>query len=630
MTERPPAAPDEGLPDRIVRLLRRNLPLALLDAAIPFGAYLIPLVLRFNGSVPPAYWENFLAFVPIAAVVHVLANGFFGLYGQMWRYAGIEEARRLVLAGAMAGTLIVVAATQAWAMVGIRPLPMSVVLLGAMLSLIAFGVVRFQTRLFAFRRRSFAGARTRVLVMGAGDAGAMLLRDLLRNNSVGLEPVGLIDDDPRKVGLSLNGVPVLGSRSQVPPLVRRMNIDQVLLAIPSATGELVRDVSALCEEAEVSLRVLPSVRETVNRPITAADIRDLSIDDLLGRQQVETDLEAVGRLLRDRRVLITGAGGSIGSEITRQVAAFEPSALILLDHDETHLHDTLSDLDPEVPAEYVLADIRDRARVFTVFARERPDVVFHAAAHKHVPLLETHPQEALLTNMIGTANVADAAVATGTSRFVLISTDKVIRPTNVMGASKRLAEHIVRSLDGKGCVFCAVRFGNVLGSRGSVIPTFLRQIRRGGPITVTDPSMSRYFMSTQEAVLLVLQASALSRGGEVFTLDMGEPINILDLARRLIRLAGRVPYRDIDITITGPRAGEKLAEEVRDEGEEQMPSSHPSIVVSGPPLHDRAALRRALQELEALAGEARIEELAARMKELATHTRELVPAGERA
>jgi len=628
VTSKPTTAPKEGLPDRIVGLLRRNLPLALLDASIPFGAYLIPLVLRFNGSVPPAYWANFRAFVPIAAVIHVATNGFFGLYGQMWRYASVEEARRVVLAGAMAGTLVVLAATQAWAAIGTRPLPMSVVVLGATLSLIAFGVVRFQTRLFAFRRRFVPGDRTPVLVVGAGDAGAMLLKDLLRNHSLGLDAVGFIDDDHRKIGRSLNGVPVFGGRGQIPRLVQRMGIGQVLLAIPSAKGELVRDVAALCEEAGVSLRVLPSVSETVNRQVTAADIRELRIEDLLGRQQVETDLEAVAGFLRDRRVLITGAGGSIGSEIAHQVAAFGPSALILLDHDETHLHDTLTDLDPDVPAEYVLADIRDRARIFTLFARERPDVVFHAAAHKHVPILETHPHEALSTNMIGTANVADAAVAAGSRHFVLISTDKAIRPTSVMGASKRLAEHLVRTLDGKGCVFCAVRFGNVLGSRGSVVPTFLRQIARGGPITVTDPSMSRYFMSTQEAVQLVLQAAALSRGGEVFTLDMGEPINILDLARRLIRLAGRVPYRDIDITIVGPRPGEKLVEEVRDGEEEQMPSAHPSIAVSRPPLHDRATLRRALHELETLAVEGRMDELSARMKALSARARDFVSVGE--
>ena len=605
-----------SLPDRIVGHLRRNLPLIVIDASVPLAAYLVPLVLRFNGKVPEAYWNNFRAFIPIAIVVHVLTNAFFGLYGPMWRYASVDEARRVVYAGAMAGVLVVVAATQAWISVGVRPLPMSVVILGAVLSLIAFGVIRFQTRLFAFQRRSVSQGGARVLIMGAGEAGAAILKDLNRNRSARLVPVGFIDDDPRKVGRSLSGLVVLGRRDAIPAIAQRLGVDQVLLAIPSAPSDVVRDVAALCERAEISLRILPSPLVTMNRPVTAADIRELRIEDLLGRQQVQTDLDAVASIVHGRRVMITGAGGSIGSELTRQTARLEPSSLILVDHDETHLHDTLTDLDPAVPATCVLADIRDRERVFSLFAAHRPEVVFHAAAHKHVPLLETHPQEALQTNLIGTANVADAALASGATRFVLISTDKAINPTSVMGASKRIAEQLVRSLDGRGCVFCAVRFGNVLGSRGSVVPTFLRQIARGGPVTVTDASMLRYFMSTQEAVQLVLQASALSKGGEVFTLDMGEPVNILDLARRLVRMAGLVPDRDVPIVITGPRPGEKLVEEIRDHEEEQVPSAHPSIAVSRPPLLDPGALRRALQELESLASEGLLAEMGERIKAL--------------
>jgi len=327
-------------------------------------------------------------------------------------------------------------------------------------------------------------------------------------------------------------------------------------------------------------------------------------------------MEAVGAIIRGRRVLVSGAGGSIGSEITRQVASFEPASLILLDHDETHLHDLLSELDARQPVELALTDIRDQDGIFSVFTRYRPDVVFHAAAHKHVDVMEVHPEEALRTNIIGTANLTDAAVATGVERFVLISTDKAVRPKSVMGASKWFAEQIVRSVDG-GCVFCAVRFGNVLGSRGSVIPTFLRQIERGGPVTVTHRDMARYFMSIPEAVLLVMQAAALSRGGEVFTLDMGDPVNIVELARRLIRLSGRVPGRDIPIDFIGIRPGEKLVEDVVDPADESVPSDHPSIVVSKPPQPDRPLLRQAMRELERLAQAGQGNELAARMKSLA-------------
>jgi FlaA1/EpsC-like NDP-sugar epimerase len=400
----------------------------------------------------------------------------------------------------------------------------------------------------------------------------------------------------------------------------------VLLAIPSAHAEVIREVAELCQSAQVTLKVVPSVREIVGGRVTAGDIRDLRLEDLLGRKQIETDLEAVRSILHGRRVLVTGGGGSIGSEIARQVATFGPSALCLVDHDETHLHDALADLDPACGAEAVLADIRNQDRVLAVFMRFRPEVVFHAAAHKHVPLLETHPEEALHTNVMGTANVADAAVATGVSRFVLISTDKAIRPASVMGASKWFSEQIVRSLQGGGCTFCAVRFGNVLGSRGSVVPTFLRQIARGGPVTVTDPSMSRYFMTVQEAVQLVLQAAALSLGGEVFTLDMGEPKGILDLAEKVILLSGRVPQQDVKIAIVGQRPGEKLAEDVIESAEEQIPSEHPSIIISRPPVPDPAVLRQALWEQEALAREGLAEELALRMKSVTTGPLQVVAA----
>ncbi len=609
-----PARGEVGWPARIVTALRREYQLGLLDLAVVFVAYLAPLVLRFDGSVPRAYWRNFWALVPIIAVLHLLANYVFGLYGQMWQYASVEEARRVVLSGVTGGGLVV--AASAWAGGSLRLLPMSVVLLGCTLSFIGFGALRFQSRLFGFHRRSVKDPPARVLMVGAGDAAATVVRDILRDPSLGLQPVGIVDDDPRKVGRALHGVQVLGNRAAVPRLVERLRVDQVLLAIPSATAGLVRDMAALCEEAEVTLRVLPSVRDLVGGRVTARDIRDLAIEDLLGRRQVETDLEAVRALLRGRRVLVTGAGGSIGGEIAKQVARFEPAAMLLLDHDETHLHDLLTDLDGAGPAEAVLADVRDRGRMLSLLTSLRPDVVFHAAAHKHVPVLEAHPEEALLTNVIGTANVVDASVVAGVKRFVLVSTDKAVRPAGVMGASKWFAEQVVRSLDG-GSVFCAVRFGNVLGSRGSVIPTFLRQIARGGPVTVTDPSMARYFMSVDESVQLVLQAAALSAGGEVFTLEMGEPINILELARRLIRLSGRVPDRDIPISVVGARPGEKVVEDIVDAEEESLPSSHPSILVSRPAVPDRAALRGAIRELEVLAREGRSQELAERMKRLA-------------
>jgi FlaA1/EpsC-like NDP-sugar epimerase len=614
--------PKPPLATSIVRRLRRDTPLALLDASIVFAAYLVALVLRFDGRVPHLYWRHFRLFVLSAVVVYLLAHTIFGLYGRMWRYASVQEARQLVLASVLAGA-VVVGLSQALGRT-IRLIPLSAMILGATLSLMGFGAIRFQSRLFGFRRRTSGEQdHSRVLLVGAGRAGAMVLKDILAHPSVGLRPVGVVDDDRRKIGRTLFGVPVLGTRGLIPVIVDRLQVDQVLLAISSATSDTVQNIAALCQEAKVPLKILPSVREIVGGRVTVRDIRDLRIEDLLGRQQVETDLDAVRAIIQGRRVLVTGGGGSIGSEIARQVADFDPSALLLLDHDETHLHEALADLDG---AEGSLVDVRDADRIFYTFLRYRPQVVFHAAAHKHVPVLETSPEEAVLTNILGTANLTDAALATGVEQFVLISTDKAVRPASVMGASKWFAEQIVRSYPESSCVFCAVRFGNVLGSRGSVIPTFLHQIAKGGPVTVTDTNMTRYFMSVQEAVLLVLQAAALSRGGEVFTLDMGEAINILHLAENLIRLSGRVPGRDVGIEIVGTRPGEKLVEDLVSPDEHPVPSPHPSIVVSHPPVPEQLTLRRSLRDLEALAKEGRSDELAARMKEASAGARDVAAA----
>jgi FlaA1/EpsC-like NDP-sugar epimerase len=601
---------DSKIATRIVRRLRRDVPLALLDLALVFPAYLAPLALRFEGQIPTRYWHNFWIFVPIAASVHLLANHSFGLYGQMWRYASVQEARRLVLATATAFVLIVVGG-GILEVSGDRPIPLSTVVFGNAISMMAFGSIRFQSRLFGFRRRLSAGdpgGGIGILLMGAGDAGEMVLKDILAHPSLGLNPIGIVDDDHKKLGLSMHGVVVLGGRTAIPSLAKRFDIEEVLLAIPSATSELVREVAVLCEDAQIHLRVLPSVREIVGGRVAARDMRDLRIEDLLGRQQVVTDLGAVGSLLSGRRVLITGAGGSIGSEIVRQVSKFQPASLILLDNDETHLHDVETELGATFPLEIVLADVRDRRRVAETFFSQQPELVFHAAALKHVPVLEAHPREAVATNVIGTANIVDAAFAAGVERCVLISSDKAIHPVSVMGASKRFAEEIVRSAGGD-LLPCVVRFGNVVGSRGSVIPTFLRQIAGGGPVTVTDPAMTRYFMSVQEAVQLVLQAAALSEGGEIYTLEMGEQVNILELARKVIRLSGRVPGRDVPIVITGVRPGEKLSEELHDPDVESSPTSHSGIRVARPRTPDRAALRRRLTELERLVIEGRDEEL---------------------
>jgi FlaA1/EpsC-like NDP-sugar epimerase len=388
--------------------------------------------------------------------------------------------------------------------------------------------------------------------------------------------VVVVDDDPRKQGRSLLGIPVVGDIATLDAVVFEHRAEEVLVAMPSADQDLLRRIIQGAEMASVPVKVLPPVRDLLGNAPTVRDARDVRIEDLLGRTQVSTDFESIRATVHGKTVLITGAGGSIGSEISKQVAELEPRRLLLLDHDETHLHDARGIITG--PNELVLADIRDRERMLELFAEVRPDVVFHAAAHKHVPLLEAHPSEAVRTNVLGTRNIVDAAVASEVGRLVFISSDKAVRPSNNLGYSKWLGEQLVLHATPAGARWCSVRFGNVLGSRGSVIPTFARQITEGGPLTVTDPRMTRYFMSVQEAVQLVLQASTLSQGGEIFMLDMGAAVNILELAERMVRLSGHQVGTEIPIHFTGIREGEKLEEDLQNPEETVSPTAHPSIM----------------------------------------------------
>lgn len=584
--------------------VRADVSLAALDALLICGAYVAVLLLRFDGSVPSSYWDGFRAYLPLALAVHLGANAMSGLYGQVWRHASVAEARRVVIAAASGFGLILAGLL----IIGRGGLPLSVSLTGAMLAPMLVGLLRFQTRLFAVKRRTTDGpAMTRVVVIGASDAGSRLIREMLDCPGMGLKPVAAVDDDLRFVGRSLGAVPVYGPIDMLPDAARRHGAQQAVLAIPGADGELVRRVANLADEVGIPLKIIPGTRTIVGGDLSLRDVRDLEITDLLGRRQIETDLEQVRATLAGRRVLITGAGGSIGSEILRQVAGFEPAALIALDQDETHLFDAAAGVDGRCTQ--VLADVRDAALIRRVFAQHQPDVVFHAAALKHVPILEAHPAQAIATNVVGTRNVVEAAKAVGVARLVLISTDKAVNPSSVMGATKQLAERIVLSEAPRGAAWSAVRFGNVLGSRGSVVPTFMRQIAGGGPVTITHREMTRYFMSIPEAVELVLQAGALSQGSDLFMLDMGQPVKIVDLAERMIRLSGRQPEVDIPIVVTGMRPGEKLAEELRTATEPVQPTAHPSIqrllidaqdhgpvLAPGSALDDQAA-RRCLDDL---------------------------------
>ena len=603
---------------RIVKR-RADLAVAVLDVVLVCAALVSMLLLRFDGSVPADMWDGLFSFLPVALVTVVLSNGAWGLYGQLWRHASLYEARRLVLSG------VTITITLLMYEYGPRDIPLSVVFTGCVVATFLMALLRFQSRLFSYRRTS-NDQGLRVVVIGAGDAGASLVGDMLRSPQAGFTPVAVLDDKQTLHGRSFMGIGVYGGIDDLPAVVEQTGANLAVFAMTNAPQETVRRAAAAAEKADVALKIVPGISSAMRGGVSLRDARNLRIEDLLGREQIVTDLDAVSAILTGQRVLITGAGGSIGSEVARQVAACAPELLVLLDHDETHLHDVAASLDTSVVQ--VLADIRNRALVSKIFSQYLPTVVFHAAAHKHVPLLEEHPTEAVATNVMGTSNLLDAARDVGVERLVFVSTDKAVYPSSVMGASKRLGEQLVVSRSPDHAAYCAVRFGNVLGSRGSVVPTFMRQIEAGGPVTVTDRRMTRYFMSIREAVQLVLQAAALAdtgNGGEVFMLDMGEPVRILDLAERMIRLSGRKPGTDIEIRVTGIRPGEKLVEELRALDESEAPTLHPSIRRVSPIAIDPEVLEKGVLELGHLATELDSERCGLRLRELASAEHDGVP-----
>ena len=556
--------------------VRAQLLFMVLDAACVVAAYSASEVFYWRHVAPADYGWHFGLFVLLVVILTLVSNRVFGLYGRIWRHAGLEEARQMILSTATVA-LVLLVLYPIIRLAGFQLLHPQVVAFGLFFAAAGMSVLRFHTRIFAWQRGS-RGSGLRVAIVGSHDGAAAAIREMLRYPAAGLIPVAVFDDDTSVHGMSLVGVPVVGTISDIPASPSRYMLQQVLLAMPEAPPEVIADVLRSAEAAGIAMKVLPTVHDVVKGPTDMWAIRrarEPRIEDLLGRTPVATDLDGVRRSLEGHRVLVTGAGGSIGSEICRQVAGFGPALLVLLDHDETHIHDTAATVDG--PCQQALIDITDRDALFAAFEQYRPDVVLHTAGHKHVPVLEGHPVEAARTNVFGTLNVIEASAAIGVGRFVLISTDKAVWPSNVMGASKRAAEQVLLSRSPEDSAYCAVRFGNVLGSRGSVIPTFTRQILSGGPVTVTDPRMTRFFMSVEEAVQLVLQASLLSKGGDIFMLDMGEPVPIIDLARRMIQLSGARIDVDIPIEVVGIRPGEKLRENLREPEEQVLATEHASI-----------------------------------------------------
>ena len=532
------------------------------------------------------YFISMLWMIGISIVIRPIVYYLFGLYRRMWIYASIQELKLIVIAvtipSVIIGSIMMILFNNK-IFIGF---PRSVIIIDWIQSIILVGGLRFILRLMAESKAS--GSRInnevigkRALIIGAGDAGALVAKELLRNPQLNLDPIGFLDDNEDKLHQQIHGIPVKGVLKDLDRIVTQEHINEVIIAIPSAPGRVVRIVADVCQKRRISFRTMPGLYELLGGKVSISRLREVEISDLLRRESVKTNDEKVGYILTNKKVLVTGAGGSIGSELCRQIARWNPSTLIMLGHGENSIFETYLELqegNPELKIETVISDIRDGYRIEQEIKKHKPQVIFHAAAHKHVPLMEKNIEECVMNNVLGTQNVLKSSIRNKVDRLVFISTDKAIRPASVMGATKRMAEMLILdAAERTGRAYSVVRFGNVLGSRGSVVPLFKRQIAQGGPITVTHPDMKRYFMTIPEAVYLVLQAASIGKGGETFILNMGEQIKIVDLAKDLIRLSGLEPERDIEITYTGVREGEKLSEDLWNYGRKFSKTEHPDI-----------------------------------------------------
>lgn len=559
--------------------------------------------LRFDGSITAEYMALWYQCLPWLIIIRGVTFVPFRLYKGLWRYTGIWDLRDIIV-GVCSSTLLFVAFVH-WG-VDVPKYPYSVVIIDTVLLICFMGMLRLGRRLYS--AMGFPDREKRVLIYGAGDTGEMIVREMRHHAEYAYEPIGFVDDDPAKVGQSIHGVAVLGTRHDLPQIMATQKPHEVLVALPSAPPAMLRKVVEVLQPFKVSITTLPSLQDILGGKVTVTQIRHLAVEDLLAREPIGLDSESVRHLVTGKRILVTGAGGSIGSELCRQIAALQPSSLCLYERYENNLYtigNDLVDRENGLSIHCVIGDVTDIRRLHATMVEYQPEIIFHAAAHKHVPLMELHPCEAVKNNVGGTRIVAQAAARFGVRRFILISTDKAVNPSSVMGATKRVAELLIQSLaQSSQTRFVVVRFGNVLGSNGSVVPRFLEQIRVGGPVTVTHPEIQRYFMLIPEAVHLVLQAAALGQSGMVYVLEMGEQIKVLDMARNLIRLSGFLPEEEIPITFTGLRPGEKLFEELIGVDEIAQPSGIEKIVqVQASNLPEANLLMSRIAILERLAQE---------------------------
>ena len=553
--------------------------LLIVDVITIIGVALISLLIRFDGYITSHYMHQMVDALPIMVISYIVMLLSMHLYTRIWRYAGMREMVAVLIATTLGAGLF-----YTGMYVFDKSLPRSIYLISWILSTGVIGIGRMILHYIAMQyggKQSTDADMVNTLIIGAGDAGATIAREIERYHKRSRKVIGFIDDDESKFNRLMGGVRILGNRHDIPSIVKENKVKEIIIAMPSVTRNEIRNIMEICSPLKCKVNTLPGMYQLLDDEVLVSHLHPVSIEDLLERDEVRLDMDIVEHYIRDKVVLVTGAGGSIGSEICRQIMRVGPKQLLLLGHGENSIYlinQELKNIYKDGPIIPIIADIRDKQQLDQIFTQYNPQVVFHAAAHKHVPLMEIQPMAAVLNNIYGTRNVADVAGRHGVERFVMISTDKAVNPTSVMGATKRVAEKVIISMnDTYDTKYITVRFGNVLGSRGSVIPLFKKQIEAGGPVTVTDPEMTRYFMTIPEASQLVLQAGAMGKGGEVFLLDMGEPVKIIDLARNMIRLSGLEPDKDIHIKITGLRPGEKKYEELLTSEEGTNRTNHTKI-----------------------------------------------------
>ena len=618
------------MPSSLSLLLAFRKPLIIIAHITAFAislmlAFLLASNMRFESSWFVEQYPSLLIFF---IIVKLIIFGLFKQYRGWWRYVGISDLIGIASAS-LVSTLIIV---SSWFIMlnttslrrsfqNLTEIGQSVFMLDMFATILLLSGLRMVIRLYYEEFRTVESGRLkRFLIVGAGNTGEALLRDVHRMSVAQYEVIGFIDDDPAKKGISIHGIAVLGTVEQLPSICKDRNIDEIAIAMPSATHKQLRRVIQVCEGTKIRFGTVPSMTDIASGKFSVSQIRDVDINDLLGREVINLDLQLIEAILKNKVILVTGSGGSIGSEMCRQVCHFKPKQLLLIEQAENPLFYIERELRkgfPDINIKAVICNITDKVRVEEVLGKYKPEVVIHAAAHKHVPLMELNPGEAIKNNILGTRTISDAAGHCGSTNFVMISTDKAVNPTSLMGASKRIAETYIQDLNKTSDThFVTVRFGNVLGSDGSVVPIFKKQIAEGGPVTVTHPEMKRYFMTIPEASQLVLQAATMGKGGEIFVLDMGEPVKIVDLARELITLSGFIPGEDMEVVFTGLRPGEKLFEELSIKGEDMQPTRHPKIGIWKNIPMDREKLHAGINELIEIAQTQDHKKIAAKIKEL--------------